>query len=127
MVTLPIKMPKNCFECPFTHEDSFGWDFCIFSGKNVFRYINERAENCRLQDNKSHWKVEYNEKSRKATYTCANCGTAYQVMLVSKDEIKDYADKFCRECGKEMTCVVRTIEPKESEEKKTEQCGGTSR
>ena len=63
----------------------------------------------------SHWKAEYDVNGRKATYTCANCGTAYQVMLVSSAETKDYADRYCRECGKEMKCVVRTVEPKESE------------
>lgn len=59
----------------------------------------------------SHWKTEYDVKGRKATYTCANCGTAYQVMLVSSAEIKDYADRYCRNCGKEMKCAVRTVEP----------------
>ena len=113
MVTLPIEMPKICKECIVSvleDDGYFGWRrYC----KLLKRYVNEldKEKDCPLQDNKSYWKVEYNEKRRKATYTCANCGTAYQVMLVSSAEIRDYADKFCRECGKEMTCAVRTVEP----------------
>lgn len=43
-----IEMPKNCLDCPISHEDEVVDYICTKTGKNVYLYANEVHPNCPL-------------------------------------------------------------------------------
>ena len=52
MITLDMKMPECCDECPFAREDRQLRDYCdlIDIGENEIRYGNERLKNCPIKE-----------------------------------------------------------------------------
>ena len=43
-----MEMPKNCLDCPISHEDEIDYCICGKTGKNVYLYANEIHPDCPL-------------------------------------------------------------------------------
>ena len=42
------ELPKNCLDCPISHEDEIDYCICGKTGKNVYLYANEIHPDCPL-------------------------------------------------------------------------------